>query len=607
MAGEEVFFLSVSELAKRIEAKKLSPVDLTQAYLDRSQKLGPRFNAYARLTPEIALEQARAAEKEIQRGHYRGPLHGIPYAAKDLLAVKGLPTTWGAKPFANQVFDYNATVIEHLKRVGAVMLGKASMIELAGGMGYRFASASLQGETRNPWDTTCWTCGSSSGSGAIVAAGLAAFAIGTETWGSIMCPSAFCGVSGLRPTYGRVSRYGAMALAPSMDKIGPMARSAEDCARIFAAIAGHDPKDRGTLPIDRAAFTYSPSMELQARPLKIGWLTNAWKSLEPGVAKPVAAALKAIKKQFSSVKDAKLPMGPWEDAGNIIVAVESAASFRTLIRSGRVSELTDPLGQIAGYVSEEYSAADYLQALKVREIIQKKMDALFETFDVLATAAQPVAATPLTLNLETDLAFPDPLGGIGNICGLPAMSVPCGLTEKILRPIIVYAFLVISLRLSGKRELVQLNPFDLVVLLTLSNTVQNAIIGEDNSVLGGIIGATSLLVTNYVVVRFLYDHRKLDQLVEGRSDVLVEGGKVRARNLKKELITMAQLEAAARKQGFESLSEVDQCVLEPGGTLTFVGKKPASEELRHQELLGKLERLAQEIALLRGSQPPARA
>jgi uncharacterized membrane protein YcaP (DUF421 family) len=185
------------------------------------------------------------------------------------------------------------------------------------------------------------------------------------------------------------------------------------------------------------------------------------------------------------------------------------------------------------------------------------------------------------------------------------MGLP--LAEKILRPIIVYAFLVISLRLSGKRELVQLNPFDLVVLLTLSNTVQNAIIGEDNSVLGGIVGATSLLVTNYLVVRFLYDHRKLDQLVEGRSDVLVEGGKVRTRNLKRELITVAQLEAAARKQGFESLAEVEQCVLEPGGTLTFVGKKPASEELRHQELVGKLEHLTQEIALLRGSQPPARA
>jgi uncharacterized membrane protein YcaP (DUF421 family) len=185
------------------------------------------------------------------------------------------------------------------------------------------------------------------------------------------------------------------------------------------------------------------------------------------------------------------------------------------------------------------------------------------------------------------------------------MGLP--LLEKILRPIVVYAFLVISLRLSGKRELVQLNPFDLVVLLTLSNTVQNAIIGEDNSVLGGLIGATSLLVTNYLVVRFLYDHSKLDQLVEGSADVLVENGKVRTDRLKKELITMPQLEAAARKQGFDSLAEVQKCVLEPGGTLTFVGKKPDTEDMRHQELMGRLERLSQEIARLRGSQPPARA
>jgi uncharacterized membrane protein YcaP (DUF421 family) len=186
------------------------------------------------------------------------------------------------------------------------------------------------------------------------------------------------------------------------------------------------------------------------------------------------------------------------------------------------------------------------------------------------------------------------------VLGLP-------LLEKILRPVIVYAFLVISLRLAGKRELVQLNPFDLVVLLTLSNTVQNAIIGDDNSVSGGIIGAASLLACNYLVVRFLYDHRKLDQLVEGKADVLIEQGKVRTQHLKTELITMAQLEAAARKQGFGSLSEVEQCVLEPGGTLAFLGKKPPTEEIRHQELLGKMERLAQEIALLRGSQPPARA
>ena len=185
------------------------------------------------------------------------------------------------------------------------------------------------------------------------------------------------------------------------------------------------------------------------------------------------------------------------------------------------------------------------------------------------------------------------------------MGLP--LLEKILRPIIVYGFLVIGLRLSGKRELVQLNPFDLVVLLTLSNTVQNAIIGDDNSVLGGIIGATSLLVTNYLVVRFLYDHRKLDQLVEGKADVLIENGKVLTQHLKKELITLEQLEAAARKQGFSSLRDVEQCILEPGGTLCFIGKKPATEDIRHQELLGKLERLAQEIASLRSSQPPAHA
>jgi aspartyl-tRNA(Asn)/glutamyl-tRNA(Gln) amidotransferase subunit A len=430
MPGEEIYYLSVTELAKRIETKKLSPVELTQAYLTRSERLGPRLNAYARLTPELALSQAQAAEKEIHRGHYRGPLHGIPYAAKDLLAVKGVPTTWGAKPYANQVFDYDATVIEHLNRAGAVLLGKASMIELAGGMNYRFASASLQGEAKNPWNTDCWTNGSSSGSGAVVAAGLAGFAIGTETWGSIVCPSAFCGVSGLRPTYGRVSRYGAMALAPSMDKIGPMARSAEDCARIFAVLAGHDPKDRSTLPVDKAAFTYSPSMELKARSLRVGWLTHAWKTMEPGVAKAVDAAEKTLRKYLPSVRHTTLPQGPFEDAGNIIMGIEGAASFRSLIRSGQVSELADPLGQINGYVNEQYSGADYVQAQRVREILQRRMADLFDSFDVLATAALPVAATPLDLNLETGLAFPDPLGGIGNLCGLPALAVPCGFTEK---------------------------------------------------------------------------------------------------------------------------------------------------------------------------------
>jgi uncharacterized membrane protein YcaP (DUF421 family) len=185
------------------------------------------------------------------------------------------------------------------------------------------------------------------------------------------------------------------------------------------------------------------------------------------------------------------------------------------------------------------------------------------------------------------------------VVGLPIL-------EKILRPILVYLFLVVSLRLSGKRELAQLNPFDLVVLLTLSNTVQNAIIGNDNSVLGGVIGASTLLVTNYLVVRFLYGHRQLDQIAEGKADVLIEGGKIRTGRLKGELITPAQLAAAARKQGFDSLDEVDTCVLEPGGTLSFSGKKPTSEDVRHQEVMQRLEQMMGEIGTLRGNPPPAR-
>lgn len=432
MLKESTLYASLGELARQIESKQLSPVELTESYLERSEKLGPHLNAYARLTPTLALEQAQAAEKEIHRGHYRGPLHGIPYAAKDLLAVRDIPTTWGAKPFANQVFDYNATVIEHLNHAGAILIGKAAMIELAGGLGYMYASASLQGETRNPWDTDCWTCGSSSGSGAIVAAGLAVFAIGTETWGSIVCPSAFCGVSGFRPTYGRVSRHGAMALAYSMDKIGPLARSAEDCARIFAAIAGHDPLDRSTLPIDKAAFTLSPAGDLRPRAIRIGWLTNAWKEkdFDPGVAVAIDAARKILQHHSSSVKDAALPDGPWEDAANVILSCEAGSAFASLIRSGKVNELADPLGRLGGYVDLTISGADYTSALRIREILQLKMSDLFDNYDVLVTATQPVPATPLSMDLSKGLAFADPLGGIGNLCGLPALSVPCGFTEK---------------------------------------------------------------------------------------------------------------------------------------------------------------------------------
>jgi uncharacterized membrane protein YcaP (DUF421 family) len=181
------------------------------------------------------------------------------------------------------------------------------------------------------------------------------------------------------------------------------------------------------------------------------------------------------------------------------------------------------------------------------------------------------------------------------------MALP--ILEKILRPVIVYIFLVVGLRLAGKRELAQLNPFDLVVLLTLSNTVQNAIIGDDNSVTGGIIGATALLLINYLVVRYLYGHKKLDLVVEGRAQVLIDKGRLLKEKLHKELITFEELEAAAHKQGFASLHDVEHCVIEPGGTITFLAKKPAPEEARHTELLARLDQVMQEIARLRGSAP----
>jgi aspartyl-tRNA(Asn)/glutamyl-tRNA(Gln) amidotransferase subunit A len=428
MVSEDILFLPVTELSRRIRARQLSPVQLAQSYLERSRALGPRLNAYATLTDQLALEQARAAEKEIAAGEYRGPLHGIPYAAKDLLAVKGYPTTWGARPFADQKFDYDAAVIRKLEAAGAVLIGKAAMIELAGGLGYRFASASATGAAKNPWNNDCWTCGSSSGSGAIVAAGLAGFAIGTETWGSIICPSGFNGVSGLRPTFGRVSRYGAMALAYSMDKIGPMCRSAEDCDLVLKTIAGHDPRDAGSLPDPAAQYA---GVSKSATPLRVGWMTNAWKEVSPDIAEPVNAARKVLEGERSLVvKNVTLPDGPWEAAAGVTVSVEGATAFRRLIQSGQVAQLSDPLAKIGGYMNEEISASDYMLAQRIRGILQKKMDEIFQQVDVLVAATLPVTATKLDANLDDALSFPDPIGGIGNFCGLPAISVPCGFAKS---------------------------------------------------------------------------------------------------------------------------------------------------------------------------------
>ena len=445
MLGEDILYLPIRELASRIRKRTLSPVELAQSYLERSRKFGPRFNAYVTLTEERALEQARAAEKEIAAGHYRGPLHGIPYAAKDLVAVKGYPTTWGAPPFSNQQFDYDAAVIQRLDRAGAVLIGKAAMIELAGGLGYSNGNASLTGPARNPWNPDCWTCGSSSGPGAIVAAGLAPWAIGSDTRGSILCPTAWCGISGMRPSFGRVSRHGAMAIAWSMDKLGPMARTADCCGLALSAMAGHDPNDHDSLPPGLAEFSYPPPGDHPAKPLRIGRLTNAWSRMDPALQSAIDEGLKVMEKAGAHVADAQLPDGPFEDAAELTILMEAASAFQNLIHSGDCAKLKDPLGQVNGYPSEQMTATDYLQVQRVRKILQQRIDKLFDQFDVIATAgssstAQRLVPAPRPANqpqqkgpaappqprVDNSQRAPD---GISSLCGLPALGVPCGFSS----------------------------------------------------------------------------------------------------------------------------------------------------------------------------------
>lgn len=428
MLGEDVLYLTVRELGNQIRQREISPVELTESYLARSEKLGPTLNAYATMTRDLALKQAHAAESEITAGHYRGPLHGVPYGLKDLIAVEGYPTTWGAKPFANQQFNYNATIVEKLNRAGAVLIGKVAMIELAGGLGYSSAHASLQGASKNPWNMKYWTCGSSSGSGAVVSAALAPWALGSDTRGSTICPGAWCGIAGMRPSFGRVSRYGAMAIAWTMDKLCPMARSAEDCGLVLSVIAGHDPKDIDTLP---GEFRY-PAPELESKkPLRIGRLTNVWNHVDPGLDDSVNAALKVMEQNGGRVSDLAIPDGPYEQVAELTIQMEAVSAFQDLIESGRCFELEDPLGKINGYAGQEFTVSDYLQVQRVRTFLQKQIDRLFDDYDVLATAGEGSAAS-LIEEVDDDSEYPiaqrEP-DGISSLCGLPAITVPCGFSK----------------------------------------------------------------------------------------------------------------------------------------------------------------------------------
>jgi aspartyl-tRNA(Asn)/glutamyl-tRNA(Gln) amidotransferase subunit A len=252
--NNDLSYCTIRELGGMLRRREVSAVELTKHFLDRLEKIGPRFNAVVSVTRELALAQAVEAQRKFDGGIDGGALQGIPYGAKDLLATAGIPTSWGAAPLRDQVFDYDATVITKLREAGAVLCAKLAMVEIAGGMGYRQANASFTGPGLTPWSPDSWSGGSSAGSGSAVAAGLVPFAIGSETSGSIMTPSSYCGVTGLRPTYGRVSRHGAMALSWTLDKLGPMAHTADDCGLVLAAIAGRDPADSSSADQVRCYF-----------------------------------------------------------------------------------------------------------------------------------------------------------------------------------------------------------------------------------------------------------------------------------------------------------------------------------------------------------------
>jgi aspartyl-tRNA(Asn)/glutamyl-tRNA(Gln) amidotransferase subunit A len=435
--GDDLFFATIPEINARLKAKDVSAEELTRAFVDRLQQYGPRYNALALLLPQEALRKARTVDQDLKRGRLRGPLQGIPYGAKDLISYAGQPTTWGAKPYAAQVFDYNATVVDKLDAVGAVIAAKLSTVELAGGGGYTRASASLTGPGLNPWDRTRWSGGSSSGPAAAVAAGLVPFAIGSETSGSIITPASFCGVTALRPTYGLVSRHGAMALSWTLDKLGPFARSAEDCGLILQTIAGKDSNDPGSAG---KSFYYTPQYARPMKDVRIGYApVDFTDRAEPSARAAFAAALAAIKESGAQLVETKLPQFPYGPTLSLILNAEMGSIFEPLIASGKVDQLADP-PQIAGLkASLSVPAKDYLKAMRLRRIIQREFSKLYSEIDVLLTTGRSGPAVAANADLDAPGYTPPATAGpgfqgivqAGNLAGLPALVVPCGFADNL--------------------------------------------------------------------------------------------------------------------------------------------------------------------------------
>jgi Asp-tRNA(Asn)/Glu-tRNA(Gln) amidotransferase A subunit family amidase len=405
---EELAFSTVTQLAELVRTKQVSPVELTKMYLARLKKYGPALLCVVTLTEELALKQAEEAEREIRRGKYRGPLHGIPCGVKDLFATEGIKTTWGAEPYRDQMIDYDSTVVERLRDAGAALLAKLSMGALAQG-GRWFA-----GMTRNPWqpeETNIGSSGSSAGSASATAAGLVGFAIGTETLGSIVSPSSRCGVTGLRPTYGRVSRYGAMGLSWTMDKIGPICRGVEDCALVLDAIYGPDGRD---ITVGDAAFNWNPARPLAQ--MRIGYVKAEFgqrgnQSAGEERKNIYQEALDALRQAGAKLEPIELPHFSAQSL-RIILNAEAAAAFDDITRDGRVNQLS---GQSANdwpnsfRTSRFIPAVEYIRAQRARTLLMREMDSLMSKWDVFVTPAPGSASLLIT-----------------NLTGHPAVVTPCG-------------------------------------------------------------------------------------------------------------------------------------------------------------------------------------
>jgi Asp-tRNA(Asn)/Glu-tRNA(Gln) amidotransferase A subunit family amidase len=418
--GEDALaFASVRELAELIKTRKVTSVDLTKIYLARLKKYDPRLHFVITLTEERALKQAADADKEIAAGKYRGPLHGIPWGAKDLLAVKGYRTTWGAAGFEEQTFDYDATVVERLDAAGAVLVAKLTMGALAQG------DLWFGARTRNPWNPKQGSSGSSAGSASAVSAGCVGFAIGTETLGSISSPSTRCGVTGLRPTFGFVPRTGAMALSWTMDKIGPIGRSVEDCALVMSAIYGPDGHDRS---VKDAAFNWDA--EFDWKKLRVGYLKSEFDApeapKEPSEeqkrdfarqmydVKYGQAALEALKKMGVNLIDVKMPKGYHFGDITPVLGAEAAAAFDELTLSGRDGLLTGQQSfdwPNSFRKARFYSAVDYIQAQRARTLAIDAIAKLFSEVDVVVTPSGGAQLSGTNLTGNPALIVPNGVRG----------------------------------------------------------------------------------------------------------------------------------------------------------------------------------------------------